>query len=485
MFLPEFNFIFHFIHRWAFFVTFIGYFMSHFARKCYSTVKQQLQNTAGYSSIILSAMDTVFMGTYAAGNIISGKLGDTFNPTTILVVGLLGNGVCVFLIAVSLWMNIRSMSVTLGNIFIITIYFLFGFFQSVGDPVGECHVTYSFLIAYLFTKLNESKFRILFVLLEGTVVMGNWFCDKKSIESRGLIFGLWTCHQYLGDISAAVCTAAILSAGLDYTYALLIPACANVVWAYITMKLIADPADVDIITPEVKVRLAKLKEKELETGLLATDQGKTPITYATAIPLVANYALAYGFFKLTNYVLFFWLPFFLGKHFDPVTANLIASLYSVGMMAGGIIVGVVSDLFGGRRACVIGTFMGCLMIFLYVFSKKSEELSAAALLVMLTIMGILIGGPNSIITSAVAADLASHPSIQGNNKSLGTMTGLINGCGSITASVGLLAVGPLQEAFGWSSVWLFLMGSVFTGTALMGSKMYKELFPAPSHSLSV
>lgn len=86
--------------------------------------------------------------------------------------------------------------------------------------------------------------------------------------------------------------------------------------------------------------------------------------------------------------------------------------------------------------------------------------------------------PNNIITSAVAADLASHPSVRGNNKSLGTVTGLINGCGAITASIGLLAVGPLQQSFGWSSVWLFLMGCTFTGTALMGSKIKEELFPA-------
>jgi OPA family glycerol-3-phosphate transporter-like MFS transporter 1/2 len=117
-------------------------------------VKQQLQNTAGYSSIILSAMDTVFMGTYAAGNIISGNLGDTFNPTTILVIGLLGNGVCLFLIAVSLWLDIQSMCVTIGNIFIITIYFLFGFFQSVGDPVGERSHGMVFLLvfAHFFTQ---------------------------------------------------------------------------------------------------------------------------------------------------------------------------------------------------------------------------------------------------------------------------------------------------------------------------------------------
>ena len=63
---------------------------AHFSRKCYSTVKQQLENDAGFSPLILSEMDTIFMATYAAGNIINGKLGDTFNPTTILSIGLFG-----------------------------------------------------------------------------------------------------------------------------------------------------------------------------------------------------------------------------------------------------------------------------------------------------------------------------------------------------------------------------------------------------------
>merc|ERR1711953_911229 len=160
-------------------------------------------------------------------------------------------------------------------------------------------------------------------------------------------------------------------------------------------------------------------------------------------------------------------------------ANLIASLYSVGMMPGGIIVGYVSDLFGGRRAVVIGTFMGLLIVFLAVFAKFSESgnMDPTLLLFMLACMGILVGGPNNIITSAVAADLASHPSVRGSNKSLGTVTGLINGCGSITASIGLLAVGPLQAQYGWSSVWLYLIGCTGTGTGLMGSKIYSELYP--------
>jgi hypothetical protein len=93
--------------------------------------------------------------------------------------------------------------------------------------------------------------------------------------------------------------------------------------------------------------------------------------------------------------------------------------------------------------------------------------------------------PNNIITSAVAADLASHPSVRGSNKSLGTVTGLINGCGSITASIGLLAVGPLQEAYGWGSVWLYLIGCTACGTLLMGTKIYSELFPTSEADLVV
>jgi len=343
--------------------------MAHFSRKCYSTIKQQLQHEAGYSAAMLSEMDTVFMATYAAGNIINGKLGDTFDPTIILAIGLFGSGFCLFLITVAIWFDFHGMSALLGNTFVLAVYFLFGFFQATGGPVG-------------------------------TAVMGNWFCDAESIRKRGTIFGFWTCHQYCGDVTAQLCTSYVLYAKWPYWSALVIPAATNIGWAFITARLIADPANVDIITPEVRIRKEKmeLKRKEMaEAGhTMEEDMGATPISYAgaLAIPMVAQYAFAFGFFKLVNYVLFFWLPYFLGKTFDPVAANLIASLYSVGMMPGGIIVGFVSDAFGGRRAVVIGVFMSILVVFLAVFAAFSEsgKLGAVPMLFMLGCMGILVGG---------------------------------------------------------------------------------------------
>jgi len=440
--------------KWAFFVTFGGYFMAHFSRKCYSTVKQQLQRQAGITPLVLSEMDTTFMATYAIGNILSGKAGDTFSPTTVLSIGLFGSGFCLFLINVALWFNFVGHSVSLGNFFILAVYFTFGFFQSTGGPVG-------------------------------TAVMGNWFCDPASQKNRGLIFGLWTCHQYMGDITAAVCTAIVLGLGFSYWWALLIPAVANILWGFLTMRLIADPADAGIITDEVRARQEKQAAQRAAGELVTNDLA--PISYMNAIriPMVAQYAIAFGFFKLTNYVLFFWLPYFLGKHFDPVTANLIAALYSVGMMPGGIIVGVVSDLFGGRRASVIGVFMVTLVMFLFIFAKFSEVLGAGSLLFMLGIMGILVGGPNNIITSAVAADLSQHPSVKGNSKSLGTVTGLINGTGAITASIGLLAVGPLQSSYGWHAVWYFLIFCTSSGTLLLAPKIWNEIFPPVEQKIDI
>ena len=210
-------------------------------------------------------------------------------------------------------------------------------------------------------------------------------------------------------------------------------------------------------------------------GAPASEGGTVGFVQALMIPNVLGYSLAFGFFKFINYAMFFWLPFFLSLHFDAQSANVISSLYSVGMMPGGIVVGFVSDLYDGRRACVIATFMCVLAPLLWFFAQYSDTMNPILLLFLLGVMGILVGGPNNIITSAVAADLAEHPSIGGNTRSLGTVTGIINGSGSITAALGLMVIGPLQALGGWTAVWYFLIACVVAGTALMGPKIYKEL----------
>jgi len=418
----------------VFFVTFVNYAMSHISRKCYTNVKTNLVE-AGVDKIILSQMDMSFMFTYAIGSFISGRLGDALPQNAIIGWGLLGSTLCLGLIQYFEWSGIVHSNYSVGFFLFVFAQFIHGLFQSTGGPVN-------------------------------TSIMGNWFPKK----GRGLIFGLWTCHQYIGDIAAAVLTVAIIKSGMAWQYALLIPGLMNGVWGIVNfMYLPNEPAEVGL--GEDKPKAAKPA-----AGASAPAEGGTiGFVQALQIPNVLGYAIAFGFFKFVNYAMFFWLPFFLSLHFDPQAANLISSLYSVGMMPGGVVVGWVSDMLGGRRAVVIAVFMGFLAPLLWLFALFSDTMPPALLLALLGFMGILVGGPNNIITSAVAADLAEHPSIGGNTRSLGTVTGIINGSGSITAAFGLMVIGPLQTLGGWTAVWYFLIACVLTGTGLMGPKIYKEI----------
>merc|ERR1719331_3574517 len=89
-------------------------------------------------------------------------------------------------------LDIIHSSYSLGFFLFVLAQFIHGLFQSTGGPVN-------------------------------TSIMGNWFPKK----GRGLIFGLWTCHQYIGDIVAALATAAIIKSGYAWQYALIVPGVAN------------------------------------------------------------------------------------------------------------------------------------------------------------------------------------------------------------------------------------------------------------------
>eukprot|EP00981_Chlorochromonas_danica_P001213 scaffold268_cov210-Ochromonas_danica.AAC.8 len=147
-----------------------------------------------------------------------------------------------------------------------------------------------------------------------------------------------------------------------------------------------------------------------------------------------------------------------------------------GVSLGGILVGIISDIYGGRRACVIATFTFTLIPFLYIFAEHNVLLTlpTTGILVVLGVMGCLIGGPINIITSAVAVDLAENNHISGRND-LMTVTGLINGSGSIIAALGLVIIGPLQVRYGWKHIWYLLMACTCLGTILLSPAIRKEL----------
>lgn len=231
------------------------------------------------------------MFTYAGGSFITGPLGDRFSPTGVVGIGLLGSTICLFLITVGSATSIAD-SATYSLSWFAGAQFLHGLFQATGGPVN-------------------------------TAIMGNWFPKK----GRGLIFGLWTCHQYIGDIVAALMGAWILEAsGLDWRYAIIIPMVLNGIWSIVNFLYVPNtPKDVGLETDETREQDAKALASGLDKDAKPSAIG---IVEAFQLPNVMGYAIAFGFFKLINYAMFFQLPVILSANFDSGTANIISALYS-------------------------------------------------------------------------------------------------------------------------------------------------------------
>lgn len=80
-------------------------------------------------------------------------------------------------------------------------------------------------------------------------------------------------------------------------------------------------------------------------------------------------------------------------------------------------------------------------------------------IVLLLITGILVNGPYALITTAVSAELGTHPNLGENSKALATVTAIIDGTGSIGAAIGPLLAGLVSRWAKWNNVFHMLMSA--------------------------
>lgn len=86
----------------------------------------------------------------------------------------------------------------------------------------------------------------------------------------------------------------------------------------------------------------------------------------------------------------------------------------------------------------------------------------------------MVNGPYALITTAVSAELGTHPSLDKNSKALATVTAIIDGTGSIGAAVGPLLAGFVKK-YGWKEVFYMLMGSDVFALLLLSRLVIYEI----------
>lgn len=466
-------------HPLVFLLTFFSYAFFHATRKTFSNVKTTITAEWTPSPMIMNKsvsafvtphdlwnarhlfddkddaekfmgfLDASFMFAYAVGLYLSGFIADRYDLRIVL-----GTGMCL----------------TAGTVFV------FG-------PVFEWTHFYSkpaYVAIWILNGLLQSSGWPSVV-----AVMGNWF----GKGSRGLVLGLWSACASVGNIIGALMVSAVLDFGYEYAFLLT----SMVLFAggiMVFFGLIPSPRDVGMPMPEdgndENLPPGSIQRQPLLQEETDEDENEEivhePVIYsindtrpkaisffrAFLLPGVIPYALSYAFLKLVNYSFFFWLPFYLSGayHLDEAVADQVSIWYDIGGIVGGTIAGFISDRMNKRAVVVVPMLILAIpMLFVYGLAGIAGKVIVNG--IMLFVVGMLIGGVANLISGAISADLGRQKQLQGNSEALSTVTGIVDGTGSLGAALGQVAVPFLQVSYGWQSVfYLFMVATFLTAVCI-------------------
>ncbi|KAE8981012.1 hypothetical protein PR003_g18438 [Phytophthora rubi] len=405
--------------RGVFFLTFFSYVLFHASRKSFSAIKGEMGDEQWLHSTLYARdqqaemyglLDTLFMGFYALGLYVSGMLGDKHDLRRMIAGGMWATAAIMLLFGLGALADVHALS------FYAVLWGLNGLIQSSGWPAN-------------------------------VAVMGKWFDQRE----RGAVLGVWSGNACLGNIVGTALVAVMFEL-FDKTVAwkvALVAAAALVAFHALLVHLFLypDPKDVPYrheALEEAKPEVAKKKDDPEESADAEEDGKPKGIGFfeAWCIPGVLPYSMSYACLKSVNYALFFWIPFYLtvSLHMENSEANSFSMLYDVGQIFGGFVGGIVSDRMGVRSPVVV-TMLLFSCITLYFMDGASYAITALLLLTS----GFMLGGPANLISTAISADLGTHESIRGDAEALSTVTGIIDGTGSVGAALVQYLVGYLAN----------------------------------------
>ncbi|XP_057588008.1 sugar phosphate exchanger 3 isoform X3 [Hippopotamus amphibius kiboko] len=437
-------------HVVVFLLTFFSYSLLHASRKTFSNVKVSISKQWTPSPFNKSIELPV------EGLFISGIIGDRLNLRWVLSFGMCSSALVVFVFGtVTEWLHFYSKGLYCS------LWIVNGLLQSTGWP---CVVA---VMGNWFGKAGKS----LLILLSSVL--------HPTCRRRGVVFGLWSACASVGNILGACLASSVLQYG--YEYAFLVTAAVQFAGGIIVFfGLLVSPEEIGLSGIEAEENFEEDSHRPLINGAENEDEAEpnysiqegSAVTQVKAIsfyqacclPGVIAYSLAYACLKLVNYSFFFWLPFYLSNNFGwkEAEADRLSIWYDVGGIIGGTLQGFISDVLQ-KRAPVLALSLLLAVGSLVGYSRSPNDKSVNALL--MTVTGFFIGGPSNMISSAISADLGRQELIAGSSEALATVTGIVDGTGSIGAAVGQYLVSLIQDNLGW--MWVFYFFILMTSCTIL------------------
>lgn len=344
---------------------------------------------------ILGAIDTTYLLCYSIGLYISGVLEDSYSMKLVISLGMgLASLVYYFLIVSS-------------------------YFSFTSVPL--------MIICWGFQGLLQST------VWPGTVsLIANWF--PKA--SHGGWMGIWSCNSGTGNIIGSQIGLIVYKYTESWELVMFTVSTFMLITAIFTYFCIQDrPSDLN--------NVAKVK-------------GSIGFWKAWKLPGVLEYSLAYGCIKLLVYSLMMWLPYYLQNYVkvSMVQIGMIVTCFEVGGVIGSVCAGYLSDWTKNRDKVVIGMMVFAIpVIFCFIFGNSE---SVWAYYVLTPLAGAFTVACANLVTTCVATDLASFTENQEHTHAMATVTGIIDGTGSLGAACGQILIGILSQ-YSWDYVFLFMI----------------------------
>lgn len=159
-------------------------------------------------------------------------------------------------------------------------------------------------------------------------------------------------------------------------------------------------------------------------------------------------------------------------HLSHKTAGILSTIFDIGGIFGGISAGYISDMIEARGVTSV-TFL-LLSIPALISYRLYGSISMFTNIALMFASGLLVNGPYSLITTAVAADLGTQSTIKGSSRALATVTAIIDGTGSVGAALGPLLAGYISTR-GWNSVFSMLIISISCAACLLVRVVKNEI----------
>lgn len=189
-----------------------------------------------------------------------------------------------------------------------------------------------------------------------------------------------------------------------------------------------------------------------------------------------RYGIFFAFLKGVNYTIFFWFGYF-GSVWNDLTNETSGNfliLFNIGSIIGGWICGYFTDRYKilskhGRSPIILLFLILSIPAVFALYFKPNKYLILYGLLYF--VAGFFLGGPTNLISTVMATDVGTLQEIKGNPASFSTVSGIIDGLGSIGAAISDYIATWIKHDY----VYVFLAGELLIGAVLIIPLVKKDL----------